>query len=463
MSFPAEGVESALKNNIEDVRLYLDAKHPGSYAVYNLCLRKYRPSRFHNRVSECGWPGRRAPNLVNLYSICKNIHLWLKQNPKNVCIVHCLDGRAASAVVVCSFLCFCRLFTTAEAAVYMFSMKRCPPGIWPSHKSDVFAGNQGKHRVTKRRAALSNPMFTLVTIVKVKKNNHYILTYRCLSSALCFSGLAVSTAAGKQSGDVTALLSGCPALTARAEKQSAGDRQRYIEYMCDMMAEEPIIPHSKPILIKAIAMTPVPLFSKLRNGCRPFCEVYVGDERVATTSQEYDKMRDFRSEDGKAEIPLDVTVQGDVLIVIYHARSTLGGRLQAKSSGSSSDSDVGGRPCFLTENTDKLVKGVRASVGLKDEKAAKSLEDIMFGGLEEKRKRTFPVNSRIKALIEKEWRKPEKSGKPELPRQPGSTAQYEAEISPAEHSPEPPSSDEQNQNNFFQTLDWQGTYTVQQL
>lgn len=35
-------------------------------------------------------------------------------------------------------------------------------------------------------------------------------------------------------------------------------------------------------------------------------------------------------EDGRAEIPLGVTVQGDVLIVIYHARSTLGGRLQAK-------------------------------------------------------------------------------------------------------------------------------------
>lgn len=37
-------------------------------------------------------------------------------------------------MAVCSFLCFCRLFSTAEAAVYMFSMKRCPPGIWPSHK-----------------------------------------------------------------------------------------------------------------------------------------------------------------------------------------------------------------------------------------------------------------------------------------------------------------------------------------
>lgn len=67
--------------------------------------------------------------------------------------------------------------------------------------------------------------------------------------------------------------------------------RRYIEYMCDMVAEEPITPHSKPVLVRAIVMTPVPLFNKQRSGCRPFCEVYVGDERVATTSQEYDRMR----------------------------------------------------------------------------------------------------------------------------------------------------------------------------
>lgn len=66
---------------------------------------------------------------------------------------------------------------------------------------------------------------------------------------------------------------------------------RYIEYVCDMVAEEPIAPHSKPVLVRAVVMTPVPLFNKQRSGCRPFCEVYVGDERVATTSQEYDRMR----------------------------------------------------------------------------------------------------------------------------------------------------------------------------
>uniref|UniRef100_A0A8C6VKT8 Cyclin-G-associated kinase n=1 Tax=Naja naja TaxID=35670 RepID=A0A8C6VKT8_NAJNA len=359
MSFPAEGVESAIKNNIEDVRLFLDSKHPGRYAVYNLSPRSYRPSRFHNRVSECGWPARRTPNLQNLYSICKNMHSWLKQDPKNVCIVHCLDGRAASAVVVCSFLCFCRLFTTAEAAVYMFSMKRCPPGIWPSHK-------------------------------------------------------------------------------------------RYIEYMCDMMADEPIIPHSKPILIKSIIMTPVPLFSKQRNGCRPFCEVYVGDERITTTSQEYDKMKDFKMEDGKAVIPLGITVQGDVLIVIYHARSTLGGRLQAKMA-SMKMFQIQFHTGFVPRNA-TTVKFAKYDLDACD--IQEKYPDLFQVNLEvEVEPRNKPIverapwdNLNIKGLNpkilfssrEEQQEILTKFGKPELPRQPGSTAQYEAEASTSEASSEGP-------------------------
>ncbi|XP_052632092.1 cyclin-G-associated kinase isoform X2 [Harpia harpyja] len=384
MSFPAEGVESAIKNNIEDVRLCLDSKHPGHYAVYNLSPRTYRPSRFHNRVSECGWPARRAPNLQNLYSICKNMHLWLKQDQKNVCIVHCLDGRAASAVVVCSFLCFCRLFTTAEAAVYMFSMKRCPPGIWPSHK-------------------------------------------------------------------------------------------RYIEYMCDMMAEEPIIPHSKPILVRSIVMTPVPLFSKQRNGCRPFCEVYVGDERVTTTSQEYDKMKEFKIEDGKAVIPLGITVQGDVLIVIYHARSTLGGRLQAKMA-SMKMFQIQFHTGFVPRNA-TTVKFAKYDLDACD--IQEKYPDLFQVNLEvEVEPRDRPSceqppwdNMNIKGLNpkilfstrEEQQEILSKFGKPELPRQPGSTAQYEAEASQLEQSSESvptdtesPHSSSTDANNFFHSLDWKG-------
>ncbi|NXY29304.1 GAK kinase, partial [Pomatorhinus ruficollis] len=350
--------------------------------LFVLCITFYFESLLYLTVSECGWPARRAPNLQNLYSICKNMHLWLKQDQKNVCIVHCLDGRAASAVVVCSFLCFCRLFTTAEAAVYMFSMKRCPPGIWPSHK-------------------------------------------------------------------------------------------RYIEYMCDMMAEEPIIPHSKPILVRSIVMTPVPLFSKQRNGCRPFCEVYVGDERVTTTSQEYDKMKEFKIEDGKAVIPLGITVQGDVLIVIYHARSTLGGRLQAKMA-SMKMFQIQFHTGFVPRNA-TTVKFAKYDLDACD--IQEKYPDLFQVNLEvEVEPRDRPSceqppwdNMNIKGLNpkilfstrEEQQEILSKFGKPELPRQPGSTAQYEAEASQVEQSSESaptdtesPHSSSTDANNFFHSLDW---------
>ncbi|XP_029998773.1 cyclin-G-associated kinase isoform X1 [Sphaeramia orbicularis] len=390
MSFPAEGVESAIKNNIEDVRLFLDSRHAGHYAVYNLSKRSYRPSRFHNRVSECNWQLRRAPNLRSLYSVCKNMHLWLKQDQRNICIVHCLDGRAASAVAVCSFLCFCRLFTTAEAAVYMFSMKRCPPGIAPSHK-------------------------------------------------------------------------------------------RYIEYMCDMMAEEPIIPHSKPITIRSIVMTPVPLFNKQRNGCRPFCEVYIGDERVLTTSQEYDKMKDFKMEDGRAEIPLNVTVQGDVLVVIYHARSTLGGRLQAKMA-SMKMFQIQFHTGFVPRNA-TTVKFAKYDLDACD--IQEKYPDLFQVNLDievEPRDRpstkmppwdgfqTKGLNPKILFSSRDEQQEIlSKFGKPELPRQPGSSAFYDSETpQPAQTpessnvaEPESPVSTDTNANNFFQTLDWEDVSSPQ--
>ncbi|NXB75147.1 GAK kinase, partial [Donacobius atricapilla] len=350
--------------------------------LFILSIAFYFESLLNLTVSECGWPARRAPNLQNLYSICKSMHLWLKQDQKNVCIVHCLDGRAASAVVVCSFLCFCRLFTTAEAAVYMFSMKRCPPGIWPSHK-------------------------------------------------------------------------------------------RYIEYMCDMMAEEPIIPHSKPILVRSIVMTPVPLFSKQRNGCRPFCEVYVGDERVTTTSQEYDKMKEFKIEDGKAVIPLGITVQGDVLIVIYHARSTLGGRLQAKMA-SMKMFQIQFHTGFVPRNA-TTVKFAKYDLDACD--IQEKYPDLFQVNLEvEVEPRDRPSceqppwdNMNIKGLNpkilfstrEEQQEILSKFGKPELPRQPGSTAQYEAEASQLEQSSESaptdtesPHSSSTDANNFFHSLDW---------
>lgn len=86
------------------------------------------------QVSECGWAQKKAPTLANLFAICKNMHLWLRQNPKNICVVHCLDGKAQSATVIGALLVFCRLFDSAETALHMFTARRLAPGVSPSQK-----------------------------------------------------------------------------------------------------------------------------------------------------------------------------------------------------------------------------------------------------------------------------------------------------------------------------------------
>ncbi|NXO26201.1 GAK kinase, partial [Cisticola juncidis] len=105
---------------------------------------------------------------------------------------------------------------------------------------------------------------------------------------------------------------------------------RYIGYICDLIADKPVIPHCKPLTIKSVTLSPVPCFNKQRSGCRPFCDILSGETRILSTAQEYERMKEYRVQEGKVLIPLGATVHGDVVVSVYHMRSTIGGRLQAK-------------------------------------------------------------------------------------------------------------------------------------
>ncbi|OXB66634.1 hypothetical protein ASZ78_013893 [Callipepla squamata] len=129
----------------------LDISYITSRIIELLCVKTKagHVAPWHRRemmVSECSWPVRQAPSLHNLYAVCKNMHNWLQQNPKNVCVIHCMvstagrnhsfrpDGRAASAVLVSAMFCFCHLFSNPGPAMQLLNTKR--PGIvlWPSHR-----------------------------------------------------------------------------------------------------------------------------------------------------------------------------------------------------------------------------------------------------------------------------------------------------------------------------------------
>lgn len=239
MSYPAEGIESAYKNHIEDVRGMLEARHGNNYNVYNVSGRSYSPAKFNGRVTEFGWSSKRAPPLKTLYTICRNMLQWLNHNPKNVCVVHCEDGKASSATVICAFLIFCHALESVEAALQVFTHRRCSPGITPS-------------------------------------------------------------------------------------------QIRYVNYIKSMVSHTSELPHKRSMKLSSIIMEPVPLFTKLRDGCRPFLEVYLGENRILSTAQEYEKMRVYNMADGEIAFPVNVSLSGDVTVIISHARSTLGSKVQGK-------------------------------------------------------------------------------------------------------------------------------------
>ena len=51
MAYPAEGVESTYRNNIDDVAGMFDAHHKHRYMIFNLSGRPYDYSKFSHQVS----------------------------------------------------------------------------------------------------------------------------------------------------------------------------------------------------------------------------------------------------------------------------------------------------------------------------------------------------------------------------------------------------------------------------
>ncbi|CAJ0958113.1 unnamed protein product [Ranitomeya imitator] len=77
---------------------------------------------------------------------------------------------------------------------------------------------------------------------------------------------------------------------------------------------------------------------------------------------------------------------------------------------SSSSEEESGRFCLPLDRVDKLVKSVRGTMGLEEPKTQLSRQELMFSGLEHKKRRSFPVIDKIQDLILREWKKPEKKG-----------------------------------------------------
>lgn len=94
MSFPSEGIESAYRtNHMEDVKLFLDSRHPNfKYSVYNLSGRSYQSRFGQARVVDCSFAypqHHKAPLLNAMYQMVEDIYRYLEGDSRNVVVIHC--------------------------------------------------------------------------------------------------------------------------------------------------------------------------------------------------------------------------------------------------------------------------------------------------------------------------------------------------------------------------------------
>lgn len=95
---------------------------------------------------------------------------------------------------------------------------------------------------------------------------------------------------------------------------------RYLYYLGDILRPTPLLPHYKNINLISINCQPVPRMTKTRDGCRIYMEVYNNERLLLSTMQDYEKMRLYMAGPVKITLPLNLTVCGDFVVVLYHAR-----------------------------------------------------------------------------------------------------------------------------------------------
>ncbi|XP_003486403.1 cyclin-G-associated kinase [Bombus impatiens] len=240
MPYPADGIESAYRaNHVEDVRAFLQARHPppARIQLYNLSRGRPNVSRLPGRHIDCSFAyassDSNAPLLSALYQICQDIYRYLNADFNHIVVLYCSDGYRASATIACTLLIYARAFSTSEEAIAMFITRRQPPQLQPSE-------------------------------------------LRC------------------------------------------------INYMS--LLSTGVQPHTKPLALCSLIIKPVPLFTRAKDGCRPYVDIYSNGALVFSTKRpEYEDIKLFGMMKGKVQLALgNATVRGDVTLVIFHARQQLG-------------------------------------------------------------------------------------------------------------------------------------------
>ncbi|KYQ89772.1 protein tyrosine phosphatase [Tieghemostelium lacteum] len=125
MGFPSEKVEGVFRNPMKEVQKFLDQFHKDHYKVYNLCSeRDYDHSKFYGRVGCFPFDDHNAPAFELIEQFCKDVDQWMKEDPKNIAVIHCKAGKGRTGLMICCWLLYCGWWQQTEDSLKYYAALR---------------------------------------------------------------------------------------------------------------------------------------------------------------------------------------------------------------------------------------------------------------------------------------------------------------------------------------------------
>lgn len=131
MSLPSTSwPETLYRNNLSQVKAFLDANHASQYKVFDFRAEGagYSDADWNNRVSHFPFVDHHPPSFRLLPRIVDAMHEHLSSLPNATVVVHCKAGKGRSGLSVCSYLVSYQHMAESDARA-LFTAKRMREGF----------------------------------------------------------------------------------------------------------------------------------------------------------------------------------------------------------------------------------------------------------------------------------------------------------------------------------------------